>query len=231
VGYGSGMSYPQYGSLDLSSSYFRLVYSTDAHWGTSMVLLPAFWSSTTTCPPGGYCQGAPIQATWSLSGASLVLSLTGAIGGLAVYLTVRLDPPENNQIVAHVTASVTSGSVALDVSHHPWDAFKPVVFSSMHVSSTQWDVQAAYAGGQSYSLPSCCWIISPPVTSSTFGLVGGTSNWKINAPTVNVALASALPVTGWVTSDTNPNDDNVGFWAASTTVLSSWSYQIAAKRA
>jgi hypothetical protein len=227
IGYGSGLSYPQYASLDLSSSYFRLVESTTANWGTSAILLPAFWSSTSTCPPSGSCQAAPVRATWSVSDSSLILAITGMIGGLAVSLTVRLDPPANNQIVASVSASV-SGSVTLDVSHHPWEAFKPLMLSSMHVSSTQWDTQAASVAGRSYTVPSCCWIIDPPVTSSTFELIGGTSAWKANAPSIQVALDRTLSVTGWVTSDTNPNDDNVGFWAASSTVLPSWSYQISA---
>lgn len=226
IGYGSSVSYPQYASLDLSSSYFRLVPSTIANWGTSAILLPAFWSSTTTCPPAGSCQAAPVRARWSVSGGTLILSITGTIGGLAVSLTVRLDPPANNQIVAHVSAQV-SGSVTLDVSNHPWEAFKPVMLSSMHVSSTEWDAQTAGAD-RSYPLPSCCWIIDPPVTASAFALIGGTSAWKVNAPSIHVTLDRALPVTGWVTSDTNPNDDNVGFWAASTTVLPSWSYQITA---
>jgi hypothetical protein len=34
-----------------------------------------------------------------------------------------------------------------------------------------------------------------------------------------------------VTSDANPNDDNISLWAASTSVLPSWSYRIAASKA
>src|SRR5579863_3033841 len=39
IGYGSGTSFPQYAALDLSSSYFRMVYSMASQWGTSIVLL------------------------------------------------------------------------------------------------------------------------------------------------------------------------------------------------
>src|SRR5689334_2394604 len=58
IGYGSGSSFPQYAVLDLSSSYLRMVYSMTSQWGTSVVLLPALWSST-ACPTD-YCQGAAI---------------------------------------------------------------------------------------------------------------------------------------------------------------------------
>jgi hypothetical protein len=30
----------------------------------------------------------------------------------------------------------------------------------------------------------------------------------------------------WVTKDSNPNDDNGGFWCASTKVLLSWRYAL-----
>jgi hypothetical protein len=38
-----------------------------------------------------------------------------------------------------------------------------------------------------------------------FGLLGGTSSWKTNAPTIQVTLDRSLQVTGWVTQDINPN--------------------------
>src|SRR5437899_1682882 len=49
IAYGSGTTFYQYGSLDLGSSYFRLVYSSTSNWGTSLILLPAFWSQS-SCP-------------------------------------------------------------------------------------------------------------------------------------------------------------------------------------
>ena len=65
IGYGSGVSFPQYAVLDLNSGYFRMIYSTTAGWGTSVILLPALWSRT-SCPTD-YCQGAPVTATWQTS--------------------------------------------------------------------------------------------------------------------------------------------------------------------
>lgn len=80
--------------------------------------------------------------------------------------------------------------------------------------------------GNLYNLPSSGWVIYPARSASCFGLIGGTSSWKTNAPTVEVVLRQPKPsqVTGWVTYSTNPNDDNVGFWAASSQVLREWQY-------
>jgi hypothetical protein len=225
INYGSGTSFPQYGVLNLSDSYFRLTYSTTSSWGTSVILLPSFWSQT-SCPSTGYCQGAPIKATPRVVGANLVISITGTIGGLSVTSTVTLMPPANNVITAQVTTSVT-GNTILD--KRPWEAFKPVMLSSMNISSTQWDTQAAFVGTQTYPIPQSRWIIQPPAVSRNFGLQGGTSsNWKVNAPTVEITMDQSHQVTGWVTqfNPPDPNQDNVGYWCATTKVLHSWSYSI-----
>jgi hypothetical protein len=218
---------PQYGALDLTSGYFRLNYGPPSGWGTSIVLLPSFWSAK-SCPGGGYCQGAPVAVDPRSRGAQLVLTVTGAIGGLAVTTRVALDPPlaGGRQVSAHV-ATGASGSVQLDATRTA-EAFKPVVLSSMHVSPTLWDASAAYAGSQSIALPAQGWIVDPasPVSAQTFGLRGGTSQWKTNAPTVAITLDTARRITGYVIADVNPRDDNLGFWAATTTALSSWSYDV-----
>jgi hypothetical protein len=139
---------------------------------------------------------------------------------------VRISPPANNSISA-IISMTTSGSVTLD--NRTNEAFKPVMLSSMHISSDNWDAQSAFVGSQTYQLPDNGWIISPAVNSVKFGLNGGTSKWKTNAPTVEITLDQSRLITGWVTSSTDPNDDNVGFWAASDTLLSNWSYTIISK--
>jgi hypothetical protein len=224
IGYGSGSSFPQYAALDLSSSYFRMVYSTTSQWGTSVVLLPALWSST-ACPTD-YCQGAPITPSWQTVNSKLRLSIKGTIATLNVSSTVTLTPPMNNIFSAQVS-TVISGSVNLD--NRPGEAFKPVMLSSMHISSTQWDSQAAFIGTQTNSYPASGWIIQPPVVANDFGLQGGTSAWKTNAPTVEIILDRGRQVTGWVTQSSNPNDDNIAFWCATSKVLSSWSFSITAE--
>jgi len=37
------------------------------------------------------------------------------------------------------------------------------------------------------------------------------------------------PGSGWVTPSNDPNDDNVGFWAASNQIIRSWQYTVIAK--
>lgn len=224
MAYGSGASYPQYGALDVNSGYFRLNYGPGSGWGTSIILLPAFWSKG-SCGTGGYCQGAPVVPAWRLEGANLALSITSTIGGLHISSTVRLSPPTKNSITAQISTTA-QGNVSLD--SRPGETYKPVMLSSMHISSTQWDAQFAYAGGRTIAFPASGWIAQPPVNAQNFGLQGGTSSWKTNAPTVQITLDRSLQVTGWVTSDNNPNDDNVGFWSATDTVLPSWSYTVVA---
>jgi hypothetical protein len=235
INYGSGSSFPQYGVIDLQSSYFRLNPGPPSGWGTSVVLLPSFWSQQ-ACPPPGLCQGAPVQATWQTDQTgALVFSLTGTIGSLQVALAVRITPPANNQISAWVSERV-DGTVPLD--SRPGEAYKPLMLSSMHVSSTLWDTQAAYVEYQSFSLPDASWIIQPPARGKFFGLQGGTSDWKTNAPTIQVLLSNPvrrngpvtppLQITGFVTSSSDPNDDNIGFWPASDQILHAFSYVVTA---
>lgn len=225
IGYGSGASFPQYAALHLDSSYFRMVYSTTAGWGTSVILLPALWSKT-SCPRD-YCQGAPVTATWRKSGASLVLSIRGTIATLKVVVTVMLTPPVDSALAARVFATVT-GTVRLD-GNRPGEAFKPVMLSSMHDSPAVWDSPDAFTGTRADPFPPAGWIIRPPVTTRDFGLQGGTSTWKTSAPTIEVNLSHGEPVTGWLAPMANPNDDNVGFWCATSEVLPSWSYTVTAE--
>ena len=226
IGYGSSADCPQYAALHLDSSYFRLNYGPISGWGTSIVLVPPFWSG------GTYYQGTPVTATHRVDGHDLVLWTTGAISTLTGVLTssseVRLLPPvENVLLTAQVTTTVTiSGSVPLD--ERSGEAFKPVMLSSMHVSSTLWDTRAAFADCHYFPIPDSGWIIHPPVVARRFGLLGGTSAWKTNASTIEILLDRPMPVTGWVASSNDPNDDNVALWAAADAILPSWSYTIIA---
>ena len=225
IGYGRRASFPQYAALDLNSGYFRMINSTTAGWGTSVIVLPALWSKA-SCP-ADYCQGAPVTATWREPGASLVLSIRGVIATLKVAVAVTLTPPAGSALVARVSAQVT-GTVRLD-GNRPGEAFKPVMLSSMHDSGTVWDARDAFTGTRVHPFPPSGWITRPPVVTRDFGLQGGTSTWKANAPAIEVNLSQASSVTGWLTRETSPKDDNVGFWAAAGTVLTSWSYTVTAE--
>jgi len=220
IAYGSGTSFPQYAALHLDSSYFRMNYGPESGWGTSVILLPSFWTG------GNYYQGAPIEVKYTRRGKNLLLKFNGTISGLDVRGTVYLYPPRENQISAMVSVRVR-GNAVLD--NRPGEAFKPVMLSSMHIDDDNWDVQSAYIDSQSFQIPSEGWIINPPALSNIFGLEGGTSSWKTNAPTIEIDLDREMQITGWVTSSDDPNDDNVGMWAASDRVLRSWRYTIIAK--
>lgn len=219
-----GSQFPQYAALHLDDSYFRLNYGPGSGWGTSVILLPAFWSG------GVYYQGAPVTVTCRFVNTLLELTIQGTIQSLTVTEKIKLNHPTSTSISATVTASL-SGTVPLDSKLG--EAFKPVTLSSMHISGTQWDTRKACVGSQCFSIPKSGWIVPPTqtLTSTTFKLVGGTSSWKTNAPTIVISnLNTASRITGWVTDLSDPNEDNVSFWAATDKVLSSWSYKITAKR-
>jgi hypothetical protein len=118
----------------------------------------------------------------------------------------------------------------LELDNRPGEAFKPVMLSSMHISANMWDTKLAYVDSQSFEVPEEGWIIQPPTEGRVFGLQGGTSDWKTNAPTIEVTLDEPMQITGWVTPSSDPNDDNVGFWAASDQIIQSWRYKVIASR-
>jgi len=220
IHWGADTDFPQYAALHLDSSFFRMNYGPQSGWGTSVVLLPAMWSG------GTYYQGAPVAAATAVASTSLVITISGTVHGIAAQGTVTLAPPSRNRLTADVHMT-TTGDVALD--ERPGEAFKPVMLSSMHVSDNHWDTSAAVITGASRALPATGWIVQPPISTTTFGLRGGDSAWKTNAPTVDVTMSRSAPVTGWVTAATDPNLDNVGLWAASDTVLSGWDYTLTAR--
>lgn len=235
VHHGAGAHHPQYAALHLDSSYLRLTPGPASGWGTSLLLLPSFWSG------GRLRQGAPVTAAWRADGPDLLLAVASAIGGLVVSIDLRLAPPGAAGLTARVAARVT-GSASVD--DRPGEAFKIVTLSSMRVSPTAWDASAAEVGGRPVAIPSRGWIGHPPAIATTLGLRGGTSAWESNAPTIGVALDRPLACVGWVSpcqcspritaiSDSpsaDPNDDNVCLWAGSDALLPAWSYTVTAAR-
>lgn len=219
IAYGSGTSFPQYAALHTASGHFRMNFGPSSGWGTSLILLPPFWSD------GTYHQGGQTTATWVTVSGDLDISFSANVSGLAVSGHVRLSPPIQDSLSATVTVTV-AGTVALDA--RPNEAFKPVMLSSMHVAPASWDAPSGFVGAAAVQIPDQGWILQPPVAGTLFGLNGGTSTWKTNAPAIEITMDRSLPVTGWVTKSDNPNDDNVGLWAASDQVLSSWQYRLRA---
>lgn len=209
----------QYAALHTESGYFRMNTGARSGWGTSAVLVPSFWSA------GTYYQGARVTATWRPEGAELRITFTATISTLGIQGEVRLEPPGQAGLTATVTVTA-DGTLAID--RRPGEAFKPVLLSSMRVSDTMWDTRAAFVEAQVLEIPQEGWIVQPAARTALFGLTGGTSIWKVNAPTIDVLMDQTLQVTGWVTRSTNPNDDNIGFWAASDDILRRWQYRLRA---
>ena len=220
VGYGSGSDFPQYAALHTESSYLRLNYGPGSAWGTSIILLPSLWVA------GRYYQGGQISAAWRKEGADLEISFTGSISGLRARGQIQLARPASNLISGTVTVNV-DGDVNLDC--RPREAFKPVNLSSMHISADHWDTESAQIDTQSLQIPAGGWIIQPPVVGRRFGLKAGSSNWKKNAPTLEIQLDEGREIAGWKSASINPNDDNLGLWAATDHVIRFWQYAFTAK--
>ena len=221
IAYGSGTNFNQYATLHLDSSYFRMNWAPDSGCGTAVILSPSFWTSD------GYKQGAGISYNQIQDGEDLLIHFEGENYGLGFEGTVRIHPPTRDQIIADVNVS-TSGDVA-NLVHREGETFKPMMLASMHISENGWDDQRAYAGSKSFSIPRNGWINDSPIQASSFGLLRGSSAWKANASTVDIILKGPMKIAGWNELDQNPNNDTIGFWAASDTVMSSWSYTIVSR--
>ena len=209
----------QYAALHTESGYIRMNAGAGSAWGTSAVIVPCIWTG------GRYLQGAPISTTWRVDGTDFLISFAANVSTLSVHGEVRLLPPTPTGISAIVTVTV-DGDVALDV--RPGEAFKVVMLSSMHVAANVWDARAAFVDASVFAIPDEGWLIQPAVRSTFFGVMGGTSNWKTNAPTIDVLLDQPLQITGWLTRSANANDDNVGMWAASDSIVRRWQYRLRA---
>ncbi|GAH45356.1 unnamed protein product, partial [marine sediment metagenome] len=157
----------------------------------------------------------------------LVVPFTGTISSLNVHGELVIKQPRDDSIQVTIIIKNIEGNVILD--DRPWEAFKLVMLSSMYISDTIWDAHSAYVDSQIFEFPHEGWIIEPPVEGITFGLKGGSSTWKTNAPTIEITLEQPRSITGWVTASTDPNDDNIGLWAASDQVIRSWQYTAVAK--
>ncbi len=101
----------------------------------------------------------------------------------------------------------------------------------MHAFADLWDSQLGYIDSDVISIPVQGWFVNQPRAGKKLGLIGGDSQWKCKAPTVEVELIqpSSLQMTGWITDKYNPNDDNVAFWAFSDQIVSLVEYKITSK--
>ena len=100
----------------------------------------------------------------------------------------------------------------------------------MHISADQWDSKLAQVDSQTFPILAGGWIIRPPAVGRRFSLRAGSSSWKTNAPSLEILLDEDREITGWKADSSNPDDDNLGFWAATNHVLRFWQYAVVAKR-
>jgi hypothetical protein len=171
---------------------------------------------------GEYYQGAPIDIRCQPDRADFLISFSGAIATLKAFGHIRLTPPESDSFSGQVSVSV-NGSADLD--QRPGEAFKPLALSSMHVLEDQWDAHSITVGDTIFDMPAQGWLVAQPMLSRQFALNGGSSRTKKRAPTLEIEMDEPQQVTGWKTASLDPDDDNVGVWAASDYVLPSWQYK------
>jgi hypothetical protein len=174
-----------------------------------------------------YVQGAPLDYGFRYDGSDLVLKFNAEISSLSFTIEVRINPPLDGSVSAHVYVAV-DGSVQL--AYREWEAFKPVVLTSMHISDDMWDSQYAFADETIYEFPDEGRYITPPADSMRFGYIGGTSDWKTNSPTFEVILETRSPITGWVTFKDDPNEDNLELWTYTDHIPDAYEYAITAKK-
>lgn len=223
ISYGSGIDYPQYAVLH-DSSFLRLNVGPSTGWGTSIIVFPIYWSG------GVRSQLHHVQTvSTSTVGCDLNISLTGTASALNITGQISFAPPIANHLRATIGITVLNPS-SVDLDTRMGEAFMPLFLSSMHISDTQWDAREAFAENDKYQIPVDGWLISPEqnVFANRFGLIGGTSSWKMNAPTISVKFANLLQIAGWKRASSDPNDDNLGVWASTADVLPSWSALVTA---
>lgn len=220
VGYGAGNHFPQYAALHSECGFLRVTPSPLTAWGTSIILLPSLWIR------GKYHQGAPIDLQWRQNLSDLVISFSGTVAALRVFGQINLKPPRADLFFGEVAISVSGDA---DVDYRPGEAFKPVALSSMHISQVECDAGAAQISDEIFDMPAQGWVIPRPVVTSKFALNGRSSGSKRATPSIEIEMNEPRQITGWKTATLDPDDDNVGLWAASDRVLRSWQYRFTSR--
>ena len=225
IGYRKSASeWPQMAAIHLDTGALRMVYGPDSGWGPTVYIPPSLW--TVEYGSEKHHLGAPVSATVNTVGDELLVEFDGTIGGLKFVSHIWFSPPANDRFEAFATVW-TSGDVKL--ADRSEEAFKPVHVASMFISDAEWDSHAIRIDAHEYSIPLSGWILPEPKTlGDAFTLVGGSSAWKSNSPNITVILDRSMNLQGWADESTDPNDDNVGFWCATDTVLNFWEYRIIA---
>jgi hypothetical protein len=220
AGFGLGTHFPQYLALHAESGFLRLNGGPGSDWGSSVALLPPLWEA------GRYAQGGPVSVTWKSFGSTSILSFSGRMSSLRVHGELHLREPGFEGFACDVFMSV-AGDIRLDC--RPGEAFKPVFASSMHVGDDRWDVESVCVDARRYTMPERGWIVEPVVQGRRMVLNGGASRWKRRATSVEIELDERMIIAAWKSPSSDPNDDNVGVWAAADHVPRDWHYVMTAR--
>ena len=225
INYGFHIYFPQFAALHLNSGYLRMLYKEEGGWGTSISLIPSFWEN------GELHLGTDIEIlSTKVEECELIIEFSGQIRSLMVEGTLRFLPLDLEQEEFEAEVSIqTTGHLQLDSK--PGEAYKLAFLSSMNLGiDDTWDAQNAFVDNITYPFPQQEGrIIDPPVGAKQFGVQGGTSSWKADAPTIEILLEEPYLISGWKTASQDPNDDNIGVWAASDSVVDAFQYRIIAK--
>lgn len=253
VSHVNGSLLSTYATLDLNTSRLQLLYNPQGPFGTSVVLLPALW--TTSCQGGPYCETGPVtsyqvpQGQQDLSNPKLSIPITGTVAGLTVHIALTFSKNTNSSFSVTVDANIppgpnhvvlstqdSSGNTLVD------EAFKPVLLHSNFVSPKQGTAQRAVFGQQSEDLLQIMNSQKPanrtlPMSVlTTFSLVGGKSN-PLTYPTVKVTLNSLTArgndltaqarVVAQVQPTTSATAENVDMWVGIDGIVpDAWNYTV-----
>jgi len=220
AGFGLGTHFPQYLALHTDSGFLRLNGGRGSDWGSSVALLPPLWEA------GRYAQGGPVAVTWQAGRSTSILSFSGRMSSLRVHGEVHLRDPRPEGFACDVFVSIAGGA---RLDRRPGEAFKPVFVSSMHIGDDRWDVQSVCVDARRYAMPERGWIVEPVVQGRRIVLNGGASRWKRRAPSLDFDLDECMAIAAWKSPSSDPNDDNVGIWAAADHVPRDWHYVITAR--
>ncbi|MGC1376531.1 MAG: carbohydrate binding domain-containing protein, partial [Anaerolineales bacterium] len=134
----SGSGVPQVAVI-YASGYVRLKQNTDPTpsipFGTSFILGPAYWPSSSTYYNNPQLTQLAIDTTW-LPNAPLRMSAQGATHDFSVTYQMELPPPQDRQTRLHVTQTYTAtAAVTIDPTRQSdRQGFKLVQASSMYIN-------------------------------------------------------------------------------------------------
>jgi hypothetical protein len=237
----NGPGVPQV-AIIYASGYVRLKQNADPSpsipFGTSFVLGPAYWPSSSTYYHNPQLNTLEIDTSW-LPNAPLRMRAEGTNHDFDVTYEMTLPPPRDRQTRLHVTQTYTAtADITIDQDHRDdYEGFKLVQASSMFINeggtcdggyTDCHDSDAARFIGDDLerhevpftglTLPSFVFDSPVPLGSTWLDILHtDDEGWQGNTPNTRIAL-DELPTEhtitpqGRIAKTTDPNQDNVGLW-------------------